>query len=172
MKRFWAGMLAALAVLLTACGGQTAQQTVSQGLEIDASGGEVVSGEDSHGGFHGDGTTCVILQFEDGAIEEQIKESGDWKAFPLEETVQALVYGVTRTNEDGSATESIGPYLTDEEGEPLVPEIEEGYYRLIDRQAEEGKATGADILHRASLNFTIGLYDTEKGILYFCELDT
>ena len=70
MKRFWAGMLAALAVLLTACGGQTAQQTVSRGLEIDASGGEVVSGEDSHGGFHGDGTTCVILQFEDGVIEE------------------------------------------------------------------------------------------------------
>ena len=31
MKRFWAGMLAALAVLLAACGGQTAQQTVSQG---------------------------------------------------------------------------------------------------------------------------------------------
>lgn len=154
------------------CGGQTAQQTVSQGLEIDASGGEVVSGKDSHGGFHGDGMTCVILQFEDGAIEEQIKESGDWKAFPLEETVRALVYGVTRTNEDDSATESIGPYLTDEEGEPLVPEIEEGYYRLIDRQAEEGKATGADILHRASFNFTIGLYDTEKGILYFCELDT
>ena len=114
----------------------------------------------------------MILQFEDGAIEEQIKESRDWKAFPLEEMVQALVYGVTRTNEDDSATESIGPYLTDEEGEPLVPEIEEGYYRLIDRQAEEGKATGADILHRACLNFTVGLYDTEKGILYFCELDT
>ena len=53
-----------------------------------------------------------------------------------------------------------------------MPEIEEGYYRLIDRQAEEGKATGADILHRASLNFTVGLYDIEKGILYFCELDT
>ena len=53
-----------------------------------------------------------------------------------------------------------------------MPEIEEGYYRLIDRQSEEGKATGADILHRASLNFTVGLYDTEKGILYFCELDT
>ena len=172
MKKIGMSLMLALAVLLTACGGQSAQKSVSAALGLDASAGEVLRSEDSHGGFHGDGTACVILQFEDGAIEEQIKESGDWKAFPLEETVQALVYGVTRTNGDGDAMESIGPYLTDEAGEPLVPEIRKGYYRLIDRQAEEGKATGADILHRASFNFTVGLYDAEKNILYFCELDT
>ena len=69
-------------------------------------------------------------------------------------------------------TERIGPYLTDQEGNPLVPEIENGYYRLIDRQVKEGWATGADILHRGSFNFTLGLYDADAELLYFCELDT
>ena len=83
-----------------------------------------------------------------------------------EDTAKALVYGIE------NETERIGPYLTDQEGNPLVPEIENGYYMLIDRQVEEGWATGADILHRGSFNFTLGLYDTDKELLYFCEEDT
>ena len=172
MKKMGMGIMLALAVLLAACGKQTVQEAASRALEIDVSAGEVLHSEDSHGGFHGDGTAYAVLQFEDGAVLEQIQESGDWKPFPLDETVQALVYGVTHTSEDGRMVESIGPYLTDEDGKALVPEIGEGYYRLIDRQAEEGKATGADILHGHSLNFTLGLYDAEKDILYLCVMDT
>ena len=62
-----------------------------------------------------------------------------------------------------------GPYLTGEEWDPLVPEIREGYYRLIDRHAQAGES---DILDRHSFNFTLALYDTETDTLYFCELDT
>lgn len=172
MKKIGRGLALALTILLTACSRQTAQESVSAALDLDASAGEVLFREDDHGGFHGDGMTLIELHFMDEEVLDQIRDSAEWKAFPLDETVQALVYGVTRTHEDGSVTESVGPYLTDEDGAPLVPEIRKGYYRLIDRQAEEGKATGADILHRASFNFTLGLYDTEKDILYFCEMDT
>ena len=62
-----------------------------------------------------------------------------------------------------------GPYLTDEEGDLLVPEIREGWYRLIDRHAEAGKT---DLLSRASLNFTLALYDTDTDTLYYFEMDT
>ena len=165
-------MAAALSLLLTACGSQTPQEEVSQALGIDVSSGQVISASDDHGGFHGDGTTFVQLQFSDSGVLEQIEESGRWEAFPLDRTAQALVYGVTEefgTEETGITVFQDGPYLVDSDGDPLVSEIREGYYQLIDRHAEAGQS---DILDRHSFNFTLALYDTETDTLYFCELDT
>ena len=163
---------AALSLLLAACGSQTPQEEVSQALGLDVSGGQVVSASDNHGGFHGDGTTFVELQFADDAVLEQIKEGGDWEALPLDRTARALVYGVTEetgTEETGITVFQSGPYLKDSDGNPLVPEIREGCYRLIDRHAEAGES---DILERSSFNFTLALYDTGADTLYFFELDT
>ena len=154
---------AALALLLSACGVGSARGVLDEiagALELDLSGCEVVSSWDDHGGFHGDGTAFAELNCSHTGVLNQIKEDGNWKAFPLDKTVQSLVYGVT---------EQTGPYLTGEEGDPLVPEIREGYYRLIDRHAKAGET---DLLDRASLNFTLALYDTERDTLYFCEMDT
>lgn len=166
-KLSWLGALVALGLLL---GGCSQKENVSRTLEVDVSGGEVVAQTDTHGGFHGDGTTYLALRFADDALQEQIEASEVWRAFPLDDTVRALVYGIE--GEADGVSWCVGPYLTDADGEALVPEIEEGYYRLIDHQAEEGKATGADILHRASFHFALGLYDSREDILYFCELDT
>ena len=116
----------------------------------------------THGGFHGDGVSCTALQFSDDTVLEEIKNSSNWKEFPLDETVQAIVYGIS---ED---TYSIGPYLTDDEGNAIVPDIQNGYYLLIDRQIDQEM----DILSRASFNLTVALYDTDTNILYICELDT
>ena len=58
------------------------------------------------------------------------------------------------------------------DGNPLIPEIRNGYYRLIDRQIKMGEASGADILHRNSFNFDLGLYDADTNTLYFCWMDT
>ena len=120
---------------------------------------------DTHSG-NGDGTSFVVLHFDGDEMIKQIKADAAWQPFPLDETVRTLVYGVS------DATSSIGPFLTDEDGKALVPEIANGYYRLIDRQVEEDQATGADTLNRASFNFTVGLYDTDTNTLYCCELDT
>lgn len=166
-KLSWMGALVALGLLLSGCG---PQDKVSKTLEVDVSGGEVIAQTDTRGGFHGDGTAYLALRFADDALQEQIEASEAWRAFPLEDTVRALVYGIE--GEEDGVSWCIGPYLTDADGEALVPEIEEGYYRLIDYQAEEGKAAGADILHRASFDFALGLYDSREDILYFCELDT
>lgn len=151
--------------LLTACGSKISQDTVSKELGINVSNGEEISSYDTHSG-NGDGISCVAFRFSNDEVMEEIKSNSAWKSFPLDETVKILVYGVS----DG--TSSIGPYLNDNEGNALVPEIQNGYYLLIDRQVENNKASGADILHRHSFNFTLGLYDTDTNTLYFCKLDT
>lgn len=94
-----------------------------------------------------------------------MNDSG-WSEFPLDDTVQTLVYGVS------DETSRTGPFLSDQEGNPLVPDIQNGYYLLMDRQGQKELAAGADILHRSSFNFTLGLYDTDTNTLYFCQLDT
>lgn len=168
-------IMAALALFLTACGGGSArsvQEEVAVTLGLDLSGCEVVSSWDDHGGFHGDGTAFAELKCSGGGVLDQIREDSNWKALPLDRTAQALVYGVREesgTEETGITVYQTGPYLTDGEGDPLIPEIREGFYRLIDRHTQAGET---DLLSRASLNFTLALYDTGTDALYFCEMDT
>ena len=162
MKKVITSLLILILLLsvLTACGAKSDE--VAKVLGLDVSKGEEISNYDTHGGSHGDGTTCIAYRFDDDTILEEIKSSSEWSEFPLDDTVQVLVYGLS----DG--TTQIGPMLNDNEGHPIVPEIQNGYYLLIDRQND---AT-ADILHRYSFNFTLGLYDTDTNTLYLCELDT
>ncbi len=155
------GILLAFAFLLTACGPDKTQNAVSEALGLDVSVGNVVSDYDTHSG-NGDGASCIAIRFDDAAILEEIKKNAQWKSFPLDETVQALVYGVS------DKTNSIGPFLNDGAGKPLVPAIQSGCYLLIDRHADQQ----TDILERYSFNFSLGLYDADTNTLYFCRLDT
>ncbi len=163
MKRlvYAIGVLLVFAFLLTACGANSTRNAVSEALGLDVSGGKEVSDYDTHSG-NGDGASCVAIRFDDAAVLEEIKKNAQWKSFPLDETVQALVYGVS------DETSSIGPFLNDGAGNPLVPEIQNGCYLLIDRHADQG----TDILERNSFNFSLGLYDADTNTLYFCRLDT
>ena len=145
-----------------ACSSESVQNTVSAELGIDVSGGEELSASDTQGGFHGDGVSSVALSFSDLNVLEEIRGNAEWKPFPLDETVQALVYGVK------DETSSIGPFINDGNGNPLVREIQNGYYILIDRQEDQER----NILDRPSFNVTVGLYDTDTNTLYCCTLDT
>ncbi len=167
MKKYLSITLIFLLLIMSmaACGTKGTQNIVSEALSLDVSSGSEVSNYDTHSG-NGDGTACIAFSFKDNAVLMKIQDNTKWKAFPLDETVQTLVYGTE--DETGKS----GPYLTDKDGKPLVPEIRNGYYLLIDRQAEKDKAAGADFLHRSSFNFDLGLYDTDTNILYFCQLDT
>lgn len=151
-----------LCAALAACGTERSQDVVSKALGIDASSGAAISTADTHGGFHGDGQTCIALKFDNHAGLDSIKNNSQWKAFPLDKTTQALVYGI----EDKAG--KTGPFLNDHAGNSLIPQIQNGYYLLIDRHTD----TKTDILERNSFHFTIGLYDTDSDILYFCKLDT
>ena len=172
MKKNVISLIAATALLLaglTACKTKTPQNLASEALNLDLSAGSAVSSYDTHSG-NGDGTSCIVLPFQDDAVLEQIQASDAWHPLPIDQTTQVLVYGLS--GETGENSWQIGPYLTDDSGNPLVPEVQNGYYVLLDRQAEDGKAPGSDILDRGSFNFTFGLYDTDTDTLYCCELDT
>lgn len=64
--------------------------------------------------------------------------------------------------------------------EELFAPIREKYDKIkkalkgtdIGKIIEKDRAAGADILHRSSFNFDLGLYDTDTNTLYFCKLDT
>ena len=166
-KQNWSESMKKLAVLLTAaiicvslvaCGKKTPQEIVSKELCVDVSGGTEISYEDTHGGFHGDGTTSIVLQFNDSSVLEAIKKASVWKEFPLDEIMQEIVYGSDMEIDGRPAP---GPFMQ-------VPEIQNGYYILIDRHSEKDK----NILERYSFNFTVGLYDADTNIMYFCKLDT
>ena len=151
----------AMSVMLAACqSGDPAGQIGSE-LGLDLSGSTVTSKVEDHG-FHGDGTTFDLLTFEDDSVLQQIQESSDWNPLPMYETTTALIYGLS----DDSY--QIGPYLNDGSGNPLFPEVVQGYYRLIDRQDD----TEQDILERYSFNFTVAVYDSEENILYYGKQDT
>ena len=156
-----AGIAAALLMALSACGAVSPQETHSRELGVDLSSGTALSSYDTHGG-NGDGTSCTVLDFTDHSLAGQLQDASDWTPLPLDPTAQALVYGIS---ED---TVSIGPFLTDADGTPLVPEIQTGYYRLLDRQNNKE----VPLLERFSFNFTLALYDTDADRLYVCELDT
>lgn len=113
MKKYIIFSLAIMLALfsLTACGSSSTQDTISAELGIDVSGGEELSTSDTHGGFHGDGVSSVALSFSDSNVLDEIKENTEWKPFPLDETVQALVYGVK------DETSSIGPFINDGNGQ-------------------------------------------------------
>ena len=152
-------------MILTGCQSNTVQSEIAREVGIDVKAGETLSDYDTHSG-NGDGISCLVLQFSDDYLLNKIENDASWKAFPGDATVRALIYGYTF--DDGQ----YGPYITDEKGKALVPDIENGYYWLKDRQAVEGKATGADILHRHSLNFTLAAYDSDAKTLYYCKMDT
>lgn len=146
---------------LTACNSAKSQNQISKELGIDVSSGKELSNYDTHSG-NGDGTTCIVLSFENDDVLKQIEENSDWNKFPLDEITRTLVYGVD------NQTSSIGPFLNNDKGENLVPQIENGYYILIDRQSNQAD----NILDRGSFNFTLGIYNTDNNNLYFCKLDT
>lgn len=150
------------AFILTACSSQGLQNDISNELGIDVSSGNEISNFDNHGGFHGDGTTYIALSFSDNKVLEQIEASNQWDDFPLDETAKTLVYGIS------DEISRIGPFLNDGNGNSLAPEIQNGYYLLIDRHTD----TETDILNRRSFNFTLGLYDTDTDTLYYYKLDT
>ena len=149
-------------LLLAGCGAKSGEATVAKALSLSVTGAALVSAYDSHGGFLGDGAGCIALSFPDGRLEEQLAADPAWHSLPADETVRALVWG---TQDEGA---SIGPCLTDSDGAPLVPAVESGYYRLIDRHSEQE----TPLLERGSFNFTVGVYDADARILYYCELDT
>lgn len=160
-----AGLL--LALLLTGCGADTPQDTISRALGVDVHAGTAADSCDTHSGFHGDGLDFAVLTFPDDGLAGQLAADPAWQPLPLDDTLTALVYGLD------TGTVCTGPYLTDTAGAPLLPPVTNGYVYALDRHKEstDGRV-GPETLARAALNLTVALYDTDTDTLYYAALDT
>ena len=127
------------------------KETIKRELELDASDGTVLKHMDNHGGFLGDGCSFISIRMKDRTVLKAIQGREEWKQLPLDETMKTLV-----------------DYIQDDDGNPLIPEFRNGYFILMDWQDE----TDTPILERYSLNYTVGLYDSDEDILYYGRFDT
>lgn len=95
---------------------------------------------------------------------------------PVSRDVRILVYGIVERGED--IVTYYGPTITNQNREPWIPEVEHGFWILVDRQQETLQRDRPEpdqppgIHNRYSYNLTIGIYDTDHSILYILVLDT
>ena len=142
---------------------------ISDVLGFTPEGGQVVRSEDTHGGCHGDGHRFIVMDFggESGrALAARLEASERWKPLPFDRTLTALAYGLRE------GPRQTGPFVTGRGGSALLPAIEKGYYFFKDRHADADMDDGADLLARASMNFTLAVFDAAANRLYYYELDT
>ena len=113
--------------------------------------------KDTHGGFHGDGEALVKVYFSDKQAEKfirKIDKNIHWDKLPMEEILQNC----------------ISNNITDE---IFVPIIENGYWFFLDRHSKTiDKYNYNEIPDRASLNYSIAIFDIDSNILYIYSLDT
>ena len=131
MKRFAVSFLGVLMIVMavSGCTGKKpAEQYVSEQLNCSLPAAEKAEASDTHGGFHGEGEYAAAIRFDTVhgvQLAERLQNTDGWKALPLEEELELLVYGGSR---GGS---SYGYYFADKAG---IPKIENGCYYFIDRQ--------------------------------------
>ena len=151
MKRFLTVALPVLVVLfaLPGCGGGDELSRMTRAVGVDLSAGTLVEFEDTHGGFHGDGHTTAVVEL--GGLEEELAGAPGWKPLPMSENAEQALRLCWK--------------------EAVLPG--EGFYYLYDRHSQSDDPYDDTALHsRASWNFTIAVYDSQSGWLYYYQLDT
>lgn len=153
MKRFLTLILAMLAAFYGVFGCSSVSEEerrlsrMGKELGIDLSAGTLVSFEDDHGGFHGDGTTYAEIDL-NGPVEGLAEVPG-WRPLALSENAERAIRLCW--------TEAVLPGI--------------GFYYLFDRQSEN-PYDDTDLHDRYSWNFTIAVYDSGSDWLYYYQLDT
>ena len=142
------------------------RSAISDTLGMNVRSGEVLVESDTHGGFHGDGLLFAAFSFSDDSISRQIANDNDWSPLPWSHKLTTLAYG------SGTAAIRNGPYLTDGNGTPVLPAVQNGYYFFYDRHSQAEDPRDESAVFRGSFNFTLALYDTDTDTLYYVEFDT
>lgn len=169
LRRYIIPLLAAVIALSVymRSSGEVAKAAAVLGFTPD--GGQVVRSEDTHGGCHGDGHRFIVMDFDEESgrvLAASLEASETWKPLPFDRSLTALAYGLRE------GPRQTGPFVTGRGGSALLPAIEKGYYFFKDRHAEANSGSGADLLSRASMNFTLAIFDAAANRLYYYELDT
>ena len=94
---------------------------------------------------------------------KKIQEKGVWRPLPLDEDTLKSRLSVFYDSD------YLGTPLTDEEGMPLIPEIENGYYMINESKEHMDDTSNAFLMHTQDVS--VSIYDADNRILYHCALD-
>ena len=125
-------------------------------VDLDLSGFRIERETDTHGGFLGDGEYLLVLDCS-GKAEKILAQTGGWPALPLSDNLREALY------EWGPSDRCI------------PPEIHSGVWFFYDRFADEtafDRHSDARLLSRPAQNYSLLMYDSDTGRLYYYELDT
>ncbi len=165
MKKLALLIALCLIASLCACSSNLSyQEQVNRICGLDITGSTVVSGNDSHGGFLGDG--ALTVEFDCTQISESVvQQMRDWETLPLSENLQLMMYGGTRNGVSYDRYNLAERYS--------IPEISNGCYFFLDRHSDAvNTKDAANLFDRASYNFSLLLYDFDSARLYLFEFDT
>jgi len=98
---------------------------------------------------------------------EELENNTSWSKLPLTDNLNIAVYGKK------TISESIGPFVINDKGDACFPLVDNGYYFFLDRNSEsKDEKDDTNLLNRNSFNFTVAIYDIDKKVLHYYELDT
>ena len=136
---------------------------IYENIGVDISNCNIVTDNDDHAGFVGDGQYIVTIDCSDN-YENALNQVASWNPLPLTENLQLIMYGGKKNGT------TYAFYLAKKN---RIPEINNGYYSFVDRHRESTNMySDEELFNRHSFNFTIALYDKDTNHLYYYEFDT
>ena len=123
-------------------------------------------GTDTHGGFHGDGTSYYKLVFsETEKLESVLADMADqeeaWHSLPMPEEISQLIHMPYGEEMDRTVHEQINDWIEKE-----LPGFRSGYWYFKDRNTDDHSPSGA------ARNYTIAIYDLGTKQFYYYEYDS
>lgn len=138
---------------------------ISWEIGVHISDGSIIEEKDDHGGFHGDGLEVVKIKIDEEDFASKLEASNRWNK-NMSKVVQAFLYGFDENNA------GFGPFISDEDDNPLIPKFERAYYFFKDR-GEGNDPEDLSLLYEGAFrNVTIAVYDIDTSMLYYCEDDS
>lgn len=166
-KRTAIALILLLALLISGCTVMNAQKEVAAAIGAELPQGELLSDTDSHGGFHGDGLEYIVIQFDEDVLKDNVSKLEGWYQLPMSDSIQTLLYGTQ------SGHNINGPFIHDDAGNPLLPEITNGYYFFQDRfDGAANPYDDSELFTRSAFNLTVAVFDTDTNQLHFLRFDT
>jgi hypothetical protein len=117
---------------------------------------KVLESYDTHGGFHGDGESYIVYQFNNEQFKKfftNITKDNDWKKLPLSDDIKKVSHWFS----DGEKQRKY----------EIPIEISNGLYFIRDFQHSK-----KPIWDRYSVNFVIAIVDSSQKRLYICQVDS
>ena len=124
------------------CWGNALTKEAETALGLSLSSAEVIEEWDTHGGFHGDGTSLIVFSVED---DFEVNVKSKWQPYPLTETAYEYYY------------EWGGMFDTPNSEGKAIPEITNGYWYFED--------TGPQ-------NWIFSAFDENNNLLYYYTFDS